>query len=229
MSKNICFIHSTTMNITGTYILDLLLSYMNNRGKLFMFENVVITNIGTPLDEQKYAMYPNVIIINFSEDLSLFENATMKQVIYFSKMNPDYNVMYLHTKGVSYSMDHPFYPGIMSWIHYMLYCLVDHASNCTTLLQVHDTIGCNIKEHDENPLHYSGNFWWARSSYLRKLQISIFREKYDCEFMTLSQNPKWFNVYTLPHMYELTYHPMVYQGNVNHSFIMELAKHGLLS
>jgi hypothetical protein len=223
--KAVCFIHSTNMDITGTFILDMLLSYMNKYNTFDKLHQIIITNIGIPLDENKYrSMHPNIIPINYSNDASLFENATMKQVIYFSKLHPDYKVLYLHTKGVSYKQDHYFYPGIISWINYMLYCLVGHAENCMQLLNTYDTVGTNIKEHDANPIHYSGNFWWAKASYLQQLPITIFKEKYDCEFFTLSKNPKWFNIMKLHQMYEISYHPSIYEHIVNDIIKAELEK-----
>jgi hypothetical protein len=224
-NKNICFIHSTNINITGTFILDRLLSYLNKYNFLDKLEFLVINNIGEPLNEEKYKLINKKIIVNnYSSDVSLFENATMKQVITFSKLHNDYNILYLHTKGVSYTQDHYFYSGILSWIDYMLYCLVHHSDNCIKLLNKYDTVGTNIKEHDSNPVHYSGNFWWAKSSYLRKLSPITFKDKYDCEFLTLSKNPKYFNVHILHHMYQNAYPLAAYEEAVINSFNSELSK-----
>lgn len=219
LSKNVCFIHSTNMNITGTNILDMLLKYLNHHNLIDKLEFLVINNIGEPLDEEKYKqIHQKIVVINYSEDVSLFENATMKQVISFSKMHDDYNILYLHTKGVSYKPDFDFYPGIMSWIRFMLYCLVDHSDSCIKLLERYDTIGVNVKEHDRNPLHYSGNFWWATTAYLKQLPITIFNTKYDCEFYTLSKNPNYFNVHTLYRMYESVHDLSNYKDDVISSF-----------
>ena len=69
----------------------------------------------------------------------------------------------------------------------MLYCLVDNSDKCIKLLNIYDTVGVNVREHDENPLHYSGNFWWARSSYLQKLLPFSFKNKYD--WFVIVRNP----------------------------------------
>ena len=219
ISKNVCFIHSTNIATTGTFILDMMISYLNERNFIDSLEFLVINNIGDPLDEDKYMkIHKKIVVINYSEDISLFENATMKQVITFSKIHDDYNVFYMHTKGVSYKQDHYFYQGILSWINFMMYCLVDHSDKCVGLLSDYDTIGTNVREHDTNPLHYSGNFWWATSSYLRKLPITIFKDKYDCEFQVLSKNPRFFNVWTLNQMYQTVYPLSSYESNVITSF-----------
>jgi len=214
------------MNITGTFILDILINYLNKCGIFDKLEFLMINNIGEPLDEEKYKnINKKIIVINYSNDISLFENATMKQIITFSKLYDNYNILYLHTKGISYTQDHYFYPGILSWINYMLYCLVNHSEDCIKLLNIYDTIGVNIKEHDANPLHYSGNFWWGKSSYLKKLSPNIFKDKYDCEFLTLSKSPKYFNIFTLHQMYENIYPLESYKTMIINSFNNEIAKH----
>lgn len=224
LAKNVCFIHSTNIATTGTFILDMMISYLNERNFIDALEFLVINNIGEPLDEDKYAkIHKKIVVINYSEDASLFENATMKQVITFSKIHDDYNVLYMHTKGVSYKQDHYFYQGILSWINFMMYCLVDHSDKCVDLLSDYDTIGTNVREHDTNPLHYSGNFWWARTSYLRKLPITIFKDKYDCEFQIMSKNPRFFNVWTLNQMYQTVYPLSTYESDVISSFVNGLS------
>jgi hypothetical protein len=225
LTKNVCFIHSTNIDITGTDMLDMLINQLNSSNIFNILDFVFINNIGTPLDENKYILLNSKIrVCNFSEDNTLFENATMKQMIAFSKIHNNYNILYIHTKGVSYKPDHYFFPGIVSWINYMLYCLVDNSDKCIKLLNIYDTVGVNVREHDENPLHYSGNFWWARSSYLQKLLPFSFKNKYDCEFLTLSQNPKYFNIFTLHHMYQNIYALSTYQDEVLKSFENELLK-----
>ena len=94
------------MNITGTRILDMLINYLNYNDIINKLEFLVINNIGEPLDEDKYKnINEKIIVINYSNDISLFENATIKQIVTFSKLHDNYNILYLHTKGVSYKDD----------------------------------------------------------------------------------------------------------------------------
>jgi hypothetical protein len=57
----------------------------------------------------------------------------------------------------------------------MLYFLVDKHNLCLKILNNdYYTIGCNLSNYFENgkeitPPHYSGNFWWANSNYIRLL------------------------------------------------------------
>lgn len=226
-SKIACFIHSTNIGITNTEILDKLLGYLHANDIFAKLDLVFINNIGEALDETKYKQISNRIeVVNYSRDTNLFENCTIKQVIAFSKLHPDYKVLYLHTKGVSYTKNHYFYPGIISWIDFVLYSLVNHFDNCVKLLDNYnyDTIGCNFREKEVNPKHYSGNFWWAKASYLQGLPSCDFTDKYDAEFLILSKNPRYFNVYTLKHMYQNAYPLMFYKDAVDASFENEFNK-----
>ena len=226
-NKIACFIHSTNIDITKTEILDKLLGHLQANDIFAKLDVVFINNIGEALDETKYKEISNRIeVVNYSRDTNLFENCTIKQLIAFSKLHPDYKVLYLHTKGVSYTKNHYFYPGIISWIDFVLYSLVNHFDNCVKLLDDYnyDTIGCNFREKEVNPKHYSGNFWWAKASYLQGLPSCDFTDKYDAEFLILSKNPRYFNVYTLKHMYQNAYPLMFYKDAVDASFENEFNK-----
>ena len=50
----------------------------------------------------------------------------------------------------------------------MLYFVVDKCDTCLELLDSYDTVGCNYT--DKPHKHYSGNFWWATSNYIKLLK-----------------------------------------------------------
>jgi len=218
--KLACFIHSANMSIHKTEILDRILYYLKERDILEKIDFLLINNIGTELDETYYKnIHKNIIVANYSTDNSQFECITIKQLITFSKIHTDYNILYLHTKGVSYSKDHPSYNNIVSWINYMLYCLVDNLQNCVDLLNYYDIIGCNFRNENEfHKKHYSGNFWWAKTAYLQKLKLTDFNTKYDAELCILSQTPNYFNIYTLERMYETYYSLETYKCDIQNGF-----------
>ncbi len=73
----------------------------------------------------------------------------------------DGHVFYLHGKGVSRS---PLDQHGRYWRALLLDEVVHQHAACTELLRDHDTAGTNWRGN-----HYSGNFWWARSDYVRRL------------------------------------------------------------
>lgn len=83
----------------------------------------------------------------------------------------DTPVLYFHTKGLSrsgYNME--------LWRLYMEYYNIDKWRHAVSALNNGwDTYGVNLRDDTEKLfggkfLHYSGNFWWAKSSYVKRLE-----------------------------------------------------------
>lgn len=102
-------------------------------------------------------------IHSVSKDLKAFEVPTQKMLYDFCCNNMNSNVLYIHTKNVGKETN----LCIEDWIHYMLYFLIERHKDVSESLLKYDTIGVDLR--DEPTLHYSGNFWWARSSYIASL------------------------------------------------------------
>lgn len=197
--KRACFIHSTNLNIYKTEKLEYLINYLNKCNFFDSIDYCFINNIGDAIEESFFNHVSKKIIINnYSEDTSLFENCTLRLLHFFSKLNPDYKILYFHTKGISHGKTHIFTSNINNWINYMLYCLVDHHKSCIELLDRYDCIGVNYKETDkENPQHYSGNFWWTTAKYINTLSLNLLKIKHDAEWWILYKNPNFLNLINL--------------------------------
>ena len=72
---------------------------------------------------------------------------------------------YLHTKGASLAGT-PRQRTANAWRAYMEYFNLERWQDCVAVLREHDTCGVELQSDDS---HYSGNFWWAQSGYIRKL------------------------------------------------------------
>lgn len=72
---------------------------------------------------------------------------------------------YLHTKGASLAAT-PRQAAADAWRRYMEYFNVEKWQDCAEILNRHETCGVELQCEDS---HYSGNFWWARSEYIKKL------------------------------------------------------------
>ncbi len=85
-------------------------------------------------------------------------------------------VLYFHTKGLSRLNQNQ----IRDWRKYMEYWVIDRWQDCVEELDCEfDTVGTNWIDGSflgadgrsvVNWKHYSGNFWWARASYIRRLK-----------------------------------------------------------
>lgn len=195
--KVVCFIHSTNIRIRGPEILDDLIQKLESSGFMDIVDNVFINNIGYELDVHRYAN-SKIVLTNHSHDTELYENCTLRMLHFFASLYPDSKILYLHTKGVGYTHDHPFFHGIQDWVNYMLYCLVHSAPACLKLLNSVDVVGCNYRhaKYFENPDHYSGNYWWTTANYMRKMSIISLMNKYDAEFWLFKGKPAFVNIYS---------------------------------
>jgi hypothetical protein len=82
-------------------------------------------------------------------------------------------VLYFHTKGVSSGLTSLEVQNRMNdWRNMMEHFVIDNWSRCFIELDTADVVGCNYRKQDLFGVecgHFSGNFWWARLSYIYKL------------------------------------------------------------
>jgi len=134
---------------------------------------------------------PKIRIVFWSRDKSTYERKILKQLHQDSK-NEDFDVLYLHSKGVG-PKDPRIIDNIADWVDYLIYFNVTHNGSCRKLLTAGaDTVGVNLRYalnppervwKDREPrLHYSGNFWWAKSEYIRSISGEISDEYLGPEF-----------------------------------------------
>lgn len=96
---------------------------------------------------------------------------------------------YVHTKGLRWFGTEREQP-VLDWIQLLLYWNVDKWKKAVTELDTgFDVYGCNQTDVPIN--HYSGNFWWSTSSYLKTLPDTIGDGYNDPEFWIMRSNPKW--------------------------------------
>ena len=89
-----------------------------------------------------------------------------------------------------------------------------HFNTCLNELNNCDTIGVNLRiKIDEYPLHYSGNFWWSKSSHLCKLKLIEDNYYYSPEFWINSIKGKYKSLWNSGkiHCYD-SYPPHIYEN-----------------
>lgn len=97
-------------------------------------------------------------------DISKGEFFTLQKIEERSKSsNKNLKILYLHTKGVTT----PHNQCIIDWRVYMTYHNVIRYNKCLKALDHCDA--CGVDFHKEPAKHFSGNFWWANSSYIKTL------------------------------------------------------------
>ena len=185
--KNVCFIHSCNLKEKGTESLDNLLNHINVSGLMDNLDLIIINNIGIDIDSSKYELSNKIKLINYSDNPQLWELPTLKLMHYFSLQQSDkVNILYLHTKGITHNNGTPVYENVQDWINYMLYFLVEKHEKCVDLLNRYDTVGLNylVEPHK----HWSGNYWWATSQHISKLDVSMLKDRHDAEWWCNSRS-----------------------------------------
>lgn len=142
------------------------------------------------------------VVVKRNANVELVERDTMLDLYEFCVKNPDYKVMYMHTKGLTW-FHSPEYAACSAWRDYLERFVIDTWKVCVEKLDSHDTAGTEMSvgaPHGvkvEGLLHYSGNFWWANASYIAKLNKNYLDDapygRFNSEFFVGTGNPEYFN------------------------------------
>ena len=135
----------------------------------------------------EYAVITNQEFQNEPDTLNLM----LKKAKEYEKNTP---MLYLHTKGVSYA--NPYIKkNIDAWVRYLDLYVIHKWEECVKALEENDAAG-GLYVYQE-PKHFSGNFWWANSDYLKtlpKINESNVSKLNRGEFWILSGTDKVYSV-----------------------------------
>jgi hypothetical protein len=126
---------------------------------------------------------------------SLYERPTLLHMRTSSETDPpNTSYWYVHTKGLRH-FGTATQENVIDWINLMLYWNINKWRMALQSLVSYNIYGCNGVVF-EGHLHYSGNFWWANSSYIKTLPNFIGELYTDPEFWICLANPKMCDIYT---------------------------------
>jgi hypothetical protein len=176
--KSVIFIHTA---VIGRYQ-ERLLQYLNLiiTSKLYdNLENIFICYVGEDqLTLDLEDTDDKIKFVKVSNNLQDFELPTQQYMYKFCSNNPNYNILYLHTKGITGEINEC----IEDWVAYMTHFCVNKWKDCIEKIQNYATVGVDLR--DFPTLHYSGNFWWATSNHIVSLP-----EPYDFSNIQKYPNP----------------------------------------
>jgi len=102
-------------------------------------------------------------------------------------------ILYIHTKGASKQLDKQ-YDNIISWRHLMNYFNIEKCTNVFKILEKtsYNTCGVLLTKTGNFKLHYSGNFWWMKSNYLKTINIEgVKRNRFNAEVDYIQNGIDW--------------------------------------
>lgn len=112
-------------------------------------------------------------MLNSINGNSTITENVMMQKIYEESQLEDYQLLYVHTKGIT-SIDNHLKKGNVNqfvtyyyWRKLLEWGTIERWQEAVRLLDRFDIVGVNY--YDNPSPHFSGSFWWANSSYIRTL------------------------------------------------------------
>lgn len=139
--------------------------------------------------------FPNVFVNKIPQDMMPREERATLMLLkeWCDGSKEDVPILYFHTKGLTRTGYN-----IELWRLYMEYYNIDKWRHAVSALNNGwDTYGVNLRDDTEKLfgkkyLHYSGNFWWARSHYIKTLDkgLLVGSNRWDGEFWMGSKGKK---------------------------------------
>ena len=86
---------------------------------------------------------------------------------------------------------------VNDWRKYMEYFIIENYESCLVILDKYDACGVNLCSNPTK--HFSGNFWWSTSEYIKKLTDlkDIDRgHRWNAEFWIGSGEGRLFGLYS---------------------------------
>jgi hypothetical protein len=170
------------LKIYGVYYICCINNYLEivkeqldilNKGLLQLTENLIIFITKYNNEEcleldnilKNYVNYDKFIIVKTPHNL--FEKFAINNYKKYITTKEEYYLYYFHTKGVSYKIDASY--NIFSSRRQVLnYYTLSQFNVNIELLKTYDAVGCSLCLNPKK--HFSGNFWWSKSSYLQYLK-----------------------------------------------------------
>ena len=143
------------------------------------------------------------------------------------KSYPDAYVLYYHTKGITSEFNHPDepdfkYKNVESWRHAMEYFNIECWEDCIQEFSegANNVVGIFYVGDSGHPYKYffSGNFWWAESTYLSTLpDIKERDNRMGCELWIGTGDHWWRNLYPAKggNIYTEYYDPKDYRKDLD--------------
>ena len=164
--------------------------------------------------------YSKANIVRNTDESS--EVPTVRALYDFCLNNDNYNVLFLHPTGISWTekgMQNNIVPisrrpypvweineNKALWRKYLEFFSINHWKENQRLLEFYDCVGTEWTTHailantQYYLPHYVGNIWWAKSEYIKTLDWNFIENHPDlrrwyCECWIGSNNPKHYNYY----------------------------------
>ena len=171
------YIHICVKNNWFTVLTNLIMN-IKKSGLYEIIDKIRCFVLGT-LDEIPESLNDKkIIIVKKDPRYHLYERFTLNN-LYDDCLKEDFYVLYLHTKGITKEKSLP----VKDWVEYLIHFNMYRHKEIINLLKECNCVGVNLQEGP----HYSGNFWWSKSSHIINLKREIGNGYIDPEFWVTSK------------------------------------------
>jgi len=188
--------HHICFDKNGKEILQEQLNTLKTSGLYDATKTIYCSILGNMQDFKLPEKYK---IVHQAEKSTEYERKILEFLYSFSQTN-DAKVWYIHTKGLSHYGKET-YKRVNDWRKYMEYFIIKRWRQCNNDLDKYDIAGVNFLAE---PPHFSGNFWWAKTKYLKNNPTNFNYKDY-------VETEMWLMKGKIP-PYGISYH----QSNVKH-------------
>lgn len=186
MPRIYVFIHVTTKRHWRSVLKKIIKTIRKNESFYNIISKIKLVILGEYNPDDDVFKDPKIEIIFNSLDLAIYERATLYRMHELSQKEK-FLALYMHTKGIRHDPENK---KITDWVKYLLHFCVNESFQCIKLLnkKKYDAVGVNLRNRPET--HFSGNFWWANSKYIKKLPSKI-EPNYLAPEMWINKAPKY--------------------------------------
>lgn len=180
---NVVFWHICEMNNWKKVILDQYNTLVSS-GLMDSIDKCYIVFLGSNINNISWFIEKNakLQLMDYSKNLHEYERLCLHSMLRWSRLNTA-NVLYIHAKGVSRPNTHEYKvnDNVWAWRKMMEYFLIEKYEICIDKLKDYDVVGCNLIDmgndlkiaKENHKMHFSGNFWWSKTSYIKKLPYIV--------------------------------------------------------
>jgi hypothetical protein len=184
LNNTIIYFHVATI---GKYqdIFDEIIIELKRSNLFYLCSKMVIGVVGE-----------GILNIPYNHRIEIYKSANIEFGEFFTlnllknesdSLNINHKILYLHTKGVTAGNN----LAIRDWRVYMTYFLVNRYIYCVNSLTIYDACGV---DYEKLPApHFSGNFWWSNSEYIKTLpKIEEISNPLSHKILTLRHNAEFW-------------------------------------
>lgn len=204
MNKYNIFWHVCSLNNWLEVVEDQLKSIVDS-GLINIIDKIYINFLGNSKHDIDFLtkQCSKIYVVNYTDNYKDYERSCLHCLLDWSQNNES-NILYMHTKGVS----RPENNNVWNWRKLLEKHLIYNHKNCIDKLQDYDIVGINFLDqgkkeqkilNENHCAHFSGNFWWSKTSYIRILP------KIRPDIINLSKN----NLYWLCERWIMLHYPSV--------------------